>query len=190
MRADFEMLYQATNRDQAFDILSILKAHEIDFIINDNELNLMAIETKIGDFNRIYLSSADLERASALIPSISEEDESYDDPAYEENIEEMLSGSNRRNAYYEAVFKRYDDNDGKFFPIWNSFAFLFSIWWYISKGMWVLALAISLSLSLFVGLIEFFTPIPGPLLTILFALYAGFRGNYDYYLYSTKGKVL
>lgn len=190
MQDDFVLLFQATNCEQAFEILSTLKAHEIDFIINDNELNLMAIEQKTGDFNLIKVAPADLERANALIVEIFQED-GVTETAGEESVEGLVSGNKPEfSSYYAECFRRFDENDGKFIPIWNSYAFLFTFLWYLSKGMWVLTVVVALTFSLLSLLLELFSPVPAYLLYLLFAIYVGFRGNYDYYLLKKHGRPL
>lgn len=190
MQDDFVLLFQATNCEQAFEILSTLKAHEIDFVINDNELNLMAIEQKTGDFNLIKVAPSDLERANALIIEIFQ-DEQAAGTSEDETAEELISGSGSGLSDYHAdCFRRFDENDGKFVPLWNSYAFLFTFFWYLSKGMWVLTVVVALAFSLLSLLLELFSPLPGYLLYLLFAIYVGFRGNYDYYLLKKHGRHL
>lgn len=81
--------------------------------------------------------------------------------------------------YYKAAFARIEGNQGKPTPMFNWAAFFFGGFWYLYKGMWAKAGLMLLLIFVAVGT-------PGLLLWV----YAGFLGNYDYYLLHIKGKQL
>lgn len=87
--------------------------------------------------------------------------------------------SNGTISYYEAQFKRFDQQGSSFAVTWNWAAFLFGGLWYLYKGLWVKALVI-----LFLAVIS--TGLLAPLLWI----YAGVAGNYDYYLLRSRATQL
>ncbi len=81
--------------------------------------------------------------------------------------------------YYRKVFHKFDENGGNFEPKWNWFSFLFGLFWYLYKGMWIKAVILF-------GISLILAGIPG----IIFWFYCGIAGNYDYYLLEVKGKQL
>jgi hypothetical protein len=89
----------------------------------------------------------------------------------------IVGKSNETSDYYSNVFKRIENDEAKF--IWNWAAFLFCPGWYFYRGMWMKGL-ILLGLQLItVGL--FALPV---------WIFGGLVGNWDYYLYKTKGKTI
>ena len=72
--------------------------------------------------------------------------------------------------YYQKQFEKFKKNDGQFLITWNWWAFLFGIFWYFYKGIWVKPLIMIAVSALFAG-------VPG----IFFILYCALFGNYDYY---------
>ena len=89
------------------------------------------------------------------------------------------------DPYYRERFARFDGNGGRFGAAWNWPAFVFSIIWYFTKGMWAKG-ALLLGITL-VATIS--TPGLGILLhpiNLVVGVYAGLAGNYDYYLWKRK----
>lgn len=79
------------------------------------------------------------------------------------------------DPYYGEAFRQIEENGGKPKVIWNWWAFLFSAFWYLSKGMWAKGIIIFVVLFFSAGA-------AAPLAWI----YAGLLGNYDYYLLKVK----
>jgi hypothetical protein len=79
----------------------------------------------------------------------------------------------------KAAFDKIDANNGKFVGVFNLYALLLGIIWYMIKGMWAKAFI------LFILVL-----ISGGLLAIPLWIYCSFAGYYDYYLFKVKGKKL
>ncbi len=76
---------------------------------------------------------------------------------------------------YQQAFREIEANGGKPKVIWNWWAFAFSAFWYLSKGMWAKGIIIFIVLFFSAGA-------AAPIAWI----YAGLLGNYDYYLLKVK----
>ena len=79
----------------------------------------------------------------------------------------------------KAAFDKIDANNGKFVGVFNRYALLLVLFWYMIKGMWAKAFI------LFILVL-----ISGGLLAIPLWIYCSFAGYYDYYLFKVKGKKL
>ena len=82
------------------------------------------------------------------------------------------------SPYYADAFARIDAG-GMSASKWNWAAFLFGSFWYFFRGLWGKAL---LMIGLNIG--------TGGVLWLLFAIYCGKYGNYDYWLLRKQGKQL
>jgi len=90
----------------------------------------------------------------------------------------------RKNEYdrygaYAATFRQFDANNGKFAMTWNTSAFLFGGFWYLSKGMvvkfWLYLLAALVAAACTAGFSVLLAP-----------LVLAFIANYDYYLFERR----
>lgn len=86
-------------------------------------------------------------------------------------------------ASYEEVFQRFDNAGGKWVATWNWAAFVFGIFWYFYRGLWVKALIYLLGIFV-IGVIS------GGLLSIPIWIAFGIVANYDLYLLQRKGTQL
>lgn len=81
---------------------------------------------------------------------------------------------------YRDTFKRFDDAGGQWVATWNWAAFVFGVFWYLYRGMWVKAL-----IYLVVG--GFLAAVTGGFLSPLIWIAIGLLGNYDLYLLERQG---
>ncbi len=79
------------------------------------------------------------------------------------------------SPYYRRVFAKIDAGGGRSTATWNWAAFLFGLFWYMSKGMVAKAILMLVVCVITAGL-------AGPLVWV----YSGLLGNYDYYLLRRK----
>lgn len=101
------------------------------------------------------------------------------EPVKTEEISTLSSIYPEETPYYQEQFAKIDQNNGKRTAIFQWPPLLLGPFWYIYKGMWAKG-----GILLGVG---FFT---GGMLIPFLSLYAGFYGNYDYYLYKVKKQQL
>lgn len=85
--------------------------------------------------------------------------------------------------YYQKVFAKIDENNGRFQASWNWPAFFFGFIWYAVRGMWAKALIIFFAAIVLI-------PITAGIATLAFWIYFGMVGNYDFYLKERKGTQL
>jgi len=89
------------------------------------------------------------------------------------------------DPYYRERFARFDADGGRFAATWNWPAFVFSVIWYFTNGMWAkgaLLLGITVVATMSApGFGILLHPI-----NLVVGVYAGLAGNYDYYLLKRK----
>jgi len=86
------------------------------------------------------------------------------------SVETDIPGYNMLSPYYQDEFRKIYESKGTYKGKFNGYAFVFTFFWGISKGLWVsmiLWMIISAFSMGFASLIYWF--------------YMGFRGNYLYY---------
>ena len=80
---------------------------------------------------------------------------------------------------YERTFRRFDKSGGHYILTFNWWAFIFGIFWYLHKGLWVKAL-------MYFSAVLIFGTLTGGLAIIPILIAAGISGNYDMYLFHRK----
>lgn len=86
-------------------------------------------------------------------------------------------------ASYEETFRRFDQAGGRWIATWNWAAFLFGVFWYFYRGLWVKALIY------FVAVVTL-SAITGGVLALPAWVAFGAVANYDLYLLKRKGTQL
>ena len=86
--------------------------------------------------------------------------------------------------YYQAKFAVLDAMDGRRIRGFNGAAFLWSVLWYLAKGMWLKSLALFLVV---VGASAFGEG-AGFFVVIGIWIYAGWYGTFDYYMLHRHGQ--
>ncbi|THF70718.1 DUF2628 domain-containing protein [Deinococcus sp. Arct2-2] len=86
-------------------------------------------------------------------------------------------------ASYEETFRRFDREGGRWLATWNWAAFVFGVFWYLYRGVWVKAL-------IYFAVIFIVSAITGGIATIPLWIVVGVLANYDLYLLKRKGTQL
>ena len=105
-------------------------------------------------------------------------------PPITDKVDDEIIDLTGFDIYYQNEFKEIIESDKAYKGKWNWNAFLFSWIWLFSKGAWMLALTILISIIILISKPYFL------IIVLLWAIQCGRRGTWVYYHVKIKNKQM